>query len=367
MNPYPHSSIECNGRRVEINNIINRNAPTYHKFEESLFEFIRAWLTGVDEFTLTTSGSTGAPKNILLTRQQMTMSALLTSQALGLHASQTALICLNPEYIAGKMMIVRSLITGLSIIAVNPASNPLSHVAKFIDFVAMVPLQVHDLLHIGDHEVFNRLGTVIIGGGVIDAHDVGMLKHLSSKFYATYGMTETISHVALRQLNGQGASDHYHALPGILFSLDSRGCLVIHWPALGDPIVTNDLVHLEGNVRFIWLGRWDNVINTGGRKIIPEKLEATIAGSLFSAGIHARFFVSGIPDARLGSKLVMVIEGNSIDQNDNPLREILKLSLQSFEVPKTFLTCRRFKETQTGKINRIETLKLAIAESHSPD
>src|SRR6187402_1358303 len=141
MYSYPHSSLECNGRRVEINDIIARNAPTYHKFEEVLFEFIRDWLTGVDEFLLTTSGSTGPPKNIVVTRQQMTMSARLTSQALDLHSGQTALICLNPEFIAGKMMVVRSLVTGLSIIAVNPTSNPLSQVSQYVDFAAMVPLQ----------------------------------------------------------------------------------------------------------------------------------------------------------------------------------------------------------------------------------
>ncbi|HTF20325.1 MAG TPA: AMP-binding protein, partial [Chryseolinea sp.] len=304
MDSYPYKSIVCNGRPVSIDDIINRKAPATTAFEEALFGFMRQWLSDVDEFLLTTSGSTGTPKSIVVTRGQMIASAQLTSKALHLKQGQTALICLNPEYIAGKMMIVRSLVTGLTIIAVNPASNPLRQVAQHVDFAAMVPLQVHELLHAGSRDAFQQLSTVIIGGGAIDAQDLTLLQDLPCRFYATYGMTETVSHVALRQLNGDGASEYYLALPGINFSLDARGCLIIHWPDLGDAIVTNDLVQLEDDGRFIWLGRWDNLINSGGIKIIPEKLEATIANVLRNAGHHARFFVSSVPDARLGRKVV---------------------------------------------------------------
>lgn len=367
MHAYPHSSIGCNARPVLIDDIISNEAQSTNEFESMLFGFIREWLSGVNDFQLTTSGSTGPPKTIIVTRQQMTASALLTSQALGLREGQAALICLHPKYIAGKMMIVRSLVTGLKIIAVNPSSNPLAEVTQPIDFAAMVPLQVHDLLREGGGNAFDKLATVIVGGGAIDAQDIELLKDLPCRFFATYGMTETVSHVALRQINGKGASAHYLALPGIRFSLDERGCLVISWPVLGDAVVTNDLVQLVDDVRFIWLGRWDNAINSGGKKIIPEILEATISGILQNAGVLPRFFISAVPDARLGSKMIMVIESNTIDHDNSKLWTILKSSLQQYEIPKELIVCHSFVETQTGKINRIATLELAISNNHSSE
>lgn len=178
-------------------------------------------------------------------------------------------------------------------------------------------------------------------------------------------MTETVSHVALRQLNGKDASPYYKAIPGVRFSLDQRSCLVVHWAASGDPIVTNDLVDLIEGDAFIWLGRWDNVINSGGIKILPERLEDAITNLLQQAGYHVRFFVASLPDARLGSKLVIVVEDPYMDLNHDELRAILKASLQPHEIPKDFFSCRRFLETQTGKINRNSSLELAIQDNNS--
>ncbi|MGC3946662.1 MAG: AMP-binding protein [Chryseolinea sp.] len=336
------------------------------KFEEALFAFIRAWFTGVEHFSLTTSGSTGAPKRIAISRAQMMESARLTVQALQLTAGQTALICLSPEFIAGKMMIVRCLVADLRIVAVDPSSHPLHSIEQRIDFTAMVPLQVHDLLSIHHHS-FANIGTVIIGGGAVAPEDIQMIQRLSCRFYATYGMTETVSHVALRRLNGAGASQHYSALPGITFARDDRNCLVIHWPIFGASIVTNDLVELLDREKFIWLGRWDNVINSGGRKILPETLEIRIGDVMKNAGYGDRFFIAGIPDVRLGTKMVLILESDDSDQNYSSLITLLKSSLQSFEVPKAILTCFPFIETQTGKINRNTTLELAISNTHSTD
>jgi O-succinylbenzoic acid--CoA ligase len=264
------------------------------------------------------------------------------------------------------MMIVRSLVTGLEIVAVDPSSKPMENVTQRIDFAAMVPLQVHDLLHDGG-SAFQNVHTLIIGGGRIADDDIRRIKDLRCRFFATYGMTETVSHVALQQLNDVDASPYFKALPGITFSLDARGCLTIHWPAFGGPIVTNDLVELVNNETFTWLGRWDNVINSGGRKIIPENLETAIAMALGQAGYNVRFFISSVPDARLGNKVIIVIEGDHTDHICSNLRTVLQSSLQSFEVPKEFFACPAFVETQTGKINRRATLALAISRNHSSD
>jgi O-succinylbenzoic acid--CoA ligase len=359
MHTYPFANITCNHRSIAIDDIVRSVALSNDAFEASLFTFIRQWLNGTDEFKLTTSGSTGVPKAITLPRQRMISSALMTSRVLNLKKGDRALLCLNPEFIAGKMMIVRSLEAGMSLVAVSPSSHPMKQVDGSIDFAAMVPLQVHDMLH-EDPSAFNRLGRLIIGGGAIDAQDIQLLGSVPTQCFATYGMTETVSHVALRQLNGEGASRYYKAMPGVRFSLDQRSCLVIEWDALGDPVITNDLVELLGDDAFTWLGRWDNVINSGGIKILPERLEASISELMQQAGHHVRFFLTSVPDARLGSKLVMVLEDPYMETNHNELRTLLKVSLQSHEIPKEIISCRRFQETETGKINRNSSLELAI-------
>lgn len=366
MSTYSYETILCNGRTVLIDDIIGNKAVPDSKFEEALFTFMREWIGGAVSFALHTSGSTGAPKRISAKREQMITSASLTAQALQLRNGQTALICLSPEFIAGKMMIVRSLVSGLRIVAVEPSASPLQHIDQRIDFAAMVPLQVHDLLHVHQH-TFADIGTVIIGGGTISDEDVELLQPLPCRFYATYGMTETVSHVALRRLNGENSARHFTALPGITFHLDDRGCLVIHWPVFGHDVVTNDLVELLDIENFIWLGRWDNVINSGGRKILPEILEARIAKILKDTEHEARIIVAGIPDVRLGTKLVLVIERLHSEQNNRMLLDTLKSSLQSFEVPKVVLSYFPFVETHSGKINRSATLELAISDARSTD
>lgn len=363
---YPYSTILCNGRPVAIDDVVNSRPKATSKFEESLFSFIREWLSGVEQFSLTTSGSTGPPKTILGERRQMMASAKLTAEVLHLEEGQTALICLSPEYIAGKMMVVRCIESGLKIVAVEPSSNPLEKISEHIDFTAMVPLQVHEVLH-NHGPLLSNVGTIIVGGGAIDAKDLPLLRSQPCRFYATYGMTETLSHVALRRLNGGDADPYYTALPGITFSTDDRGCLVIDWPAFGNTFVTNDLVEIIDSLRFIWLGRWDNVINTGGIKILPEMLEKKIAGVLAGTPYNERFFIAGVPDRRLGTKLALVIESNHSIQMYNTLLDTLKSSLQGYEVPKVVLRHFPFIETQTGKVDRTATLKRAISDFHSTD
>src|SRR5690349_4001724 len=271
---YTYSSIWINGRNVLVNSILDESEKGQNDFEHDTFTFIREWLTGKASFEIETSGSTGPPKKITITRSQMIASAMITQQATNLEPDYTALLCLSPQFIAGKMMIVRSLVIGMKILAVTPAAKVLDKIPPSIqiDFAAFVPYQVYDIIRSDNANRLNQFKVILIGGAALDTETHTSLKPLKGSFYATYGMTETISHVALQLLNGPHSSEEFELLPTIIGQVDERGCLIIEAPYLAEKVVTNDLVKLSGK-RFKWLGRWDNIINTGGKKIIPEILE----------------------------------------------------------------------------------------------
>ena len=239
-------------------------------------------------------------------------------------------------------MVVRALELGLDLKVVEPSSNPLNGIKEIIDFSAMVPFQLENSLN-----QLNKIKTLIIGGGQVSPKLVEKLQIESTQVYETYGMTETLTHVAIKPLNGPNISDLFRALDGIHFEKDDRGCLAIHASALNPvPIVTNDLVELIDENSFRWLGRFDNVINSGGVKIIPELVEA----KLLSIIPNNRFFINGESDESLGEKVVLVVEGNVI--------EISFDSLEKFEKPKEIYFISEFLETESGKIRRGETLKI---------
>src|SRR5260221_617468 len=246
------------------------------EFEKSILAFCRDWLQGNDYFILSTSGSTGVPKQITLRGEQMEASARLTSAALGLQSGYNALLCLDTRYIAGQMMLVRSLIAGMNIVAVEPSSNPFETIRPDlrIDFAAIVPYQLQNILDSASGKnTLNKLKAVLVGGAPVSTKVKALLHPLQCPVYSSYGMTETISHIALQALNGPAAKDYFEVLPGISIERDARGCLTIAADYLGkDKIITNDLVEILGQRHFLWLGRWDRVINTSGVKVIPEKI-----------------------------------------------------------------------------------------------
>jgi O-succinylbenzoic acid--CoA ligase len=228
----------------------------------------------------------------------------------------------------------------LDLKVVEPSSNPLKNIDETIDFAAMVPLQLVNSLNDLD-----QVKTLIVGGGRVNLKLVEKLQNVSTQVYETYGMTETLTHVAIKPLNGPDKSNIFSALDGIRFDLDSRECLVIHATALNpEPIITNDLVDLINENSFRWLGRYDNVINSGGVKIIPEVVEAKLASVI----LNRRFFITGVADESLGEKVVLVVEGKKID--------ISRDSLDKFEEPKEIYFIPKFVETESGKVNRGETL-----------
>lgn len=318
-------------------------------FEKEIGDFLLDWLSPDSELTVRTSGSTGIPIGVALKKQHMVNSAKVTGEYFGLEPGDRVLLCLSTGYIAGKMMLVRAMVLGLEIDFVAPTSGPLDGVTESYKFCAMVPLQLESSIN-----RLNQIETVIVGGAPVSSQLRNLIKLSSTKVFETYGMTETITHVAVRPLNYTDTrSDHYafEILPDISISQDDRKCLVINAPNISDePVVTNDIVELISEKEFLWLGRYDNVINSGGIKLIPEHIERKL-----SSLIKSRFFVSALPDEKLGQKLVLVVEGEEIEG----LQElILKADLKKFELPKEIYYVPAFKNTTNGKIVREKSLSM---------
>lgn len=326
-------------------------------FEQSTLQFCVDWKSGNQEFTVTTSGSTSKPRPIVIHRSQMIRSAHHTAAALRLTRSMTALVCLDTKYIAGMMMLVRGIELGMNVIAVNPTANPFAQLNGNVDFTALTPYQLQTILDSSAKEHLNELQSIIIGGAPLSSDTIKKLSDLKSDCYATYGMTETVSHIALQKLNGLYSSTNFKALPGVSLSLDDRECLVIEADFVENgKVITNDIVSLHSKDEFTWVGRWDNVINSGGIKIHPEQIEQAITQVFASLHLNNRFFIGAIPDSLLGQKMILVIEGE--DQNSFQLaREQLKLRLDPYKNPKEWIFVEAFAETETGKINRTETMK----------
>lgn len=309
-------------------------------------DFLTEWLQEEPNIRLTTSGSTGTPKPIYLQKKHMLASAEATAHYFNLKAKTTALLCMPAKFVAGKMMLVRAMQMGWEINYVKPSQNPLTANNTY-DFVAMTPYQVHHSI-----KDLHKTKTVLIGGGAVDADLYKQLQMLNTNAFASYGMTETCSHIALRPINGPHATATYKATQNVKFSVDSRECLVIDAPNVHDGIlITNDIIDLKSATTFVWKGRYDSVINSGGLKIHPEMLEQKLASF-----ISVPFFIGSTPDAILENKVVLLIESKEAIS-----KEILQkafASLDKYEQPKEVFYLPSFLWTDTGKIKRKATLEL---------
>jgi len=343
-----------NGKRNTLFEIKNGVA------ESSATRFCKEWLNGKVDFLLQTSGSTGTPKQIRVTREQLKASARITAHYLQLKPEQTALVCLDTSFIAGLMMLVRAIEVGMNIIVTPPEANPLQSINPEIpvDFTAFVPYQIEAILKSPQREKLNSISNVIIGGAPLAQHTKLILQTFNNKIYATYGMTETLTHIALQRLSGS-VEDTFHVLPGFSIEKDERDCLVIQAAHLGNkPIITNDLVELVGKDLFKWLGRIDGVINSGGIKIIPETIEAKVASLFEELEIPNRFFIVGLPHAQLGESVILMVEGTITNELTESLKQKLNQTLSRYEIPKSIFIVDKFIETRSGKINRPETILL---------
>lgn len=355
-----HPKFKLNGEGFERNRLLNlatRYANEGESYEYEIGTFLLDWLNNEDFVEVKTSGSTGVPKQIKVKKQAMVNSAKSTGRFFDLPAETTALLCLPVNYIAGKMMLVRAIVLGWNLDTPPPKSNPLDHIYKRYDFCAMTPFQLDNSL-----SRMHLIKKLIVGGGVLSFHIQNLVQGIETKIYETYGMTETVSHIAARRINGKKEKTWpipFKVFQKIGISVDTRDCLVINAPYISEkPIVTNDIVELITYRKFILKGRIDNVINSGGIKIHPEEIEKKLEKILFR-----RFFITSLPDDSLGEKIVLFLEAEFSEDTLKILQEKINTIgiLHKYEIPKKIYFVEKFEETHSGKINRMNTLKAKMS------
>ncbi|MDD7887651.1 AMP-binding protein [Flavivirga sp. 57AJ16] len=323
-------------------------------YEVLIGEFLLDWLDHNNYMVINTSGSTGKPKPISIKKQAMVNSAIATGDFFNLKPGNRALHCLPSNFIAGRMMLVRAVVLGLELDLTAPTLQPNLNPKTPYDFCAMIPSQLQNSLANCHH-----IKTIIVGGAPVSNVLKHKVKNLNTNIYETYGMTETVTHIAVKKINNlpslsgdtsmPSVESHFRTLPNVFISQDERGCLIIDAPKLSKgKIITNDMVKCFSKSAFEWLGRYDNVINSGGLKLFPEKIEAKLQDK-----INGRFFVASSVHEALGEQLILIIESDS-----NTLNESVFVGLDKFEKPKNVYAVERFVETPSGKIQRKKTMEL---------
>lgn len=335
---------------IDFNNL-NINQLSFHsEFEKKVKNFLNEWSSEEETVKVQTSGSTGVPKIFGIEKNKMRNSAVMTCNFLGLKEGDTALLCLPVEYISGKMMVVRSMERKLKLIVSEPSLHPVDNLDQEIDFCAMTPLQVENSL-----DKLYLIKNLIIGGAAVSESLKNKILQMklkrSNRIFETYGMSETLSHIGLKQLMPE-PEEYFTVFENVSVSLDERGCLTIFAPNVNaEVLVTNDLVEIKNDKQFKFLGRIDNVINSGGAKIFPEVLEALVKKEIPNEVVFA-----GMPDESLGQKLIMIIEGNKSDEVSEKISAIP--FEKNFHRPKEIIFVDSIPRTPNGKVNRLELYKM---------
>ena len=325
-------------------------------FQASLADFLAEWFDDSTTVLVHTSGSTGTPKPLRVEKQRMMQSAMLTVRFLGLKQGDTALLCMPLKYIAGKMVVVRALVAGLNLLPVAPCGHPLAEINAAPEFAAMIPMQVYNSLQVpAEKECLQQVRHLIIGGGAIDSTLATELASFPHAVWSTYGMTETLSHIALRRLNGPDASDWYTPFQGVKVSLSPENTLTIEAPAVcAEKLTTNDICEFNAQGQFHILGRKDNTINTGGVKVQIEQVENALKTAL-----PIPFMVTAVPDPKFGECIVLLLE--SEEQTDvPPLLAQAYNQLPVYWRPKQTFFVQHLPQTETGKPDRATARKVAL-------
>ena len=323
----------------------------------TLDEFVSDWQSDSPTLLVHTSGSTGKPKPMLVEKRRMEASARITCGFLGLRAGDTALLCMPLDFIAGKMVVVRSLVWGLQLVAVEPSGHPLKGLTESPTFAAMVPMQVYNSLKVEEERRLLRgITHLIIGGGAVNSDMAEELRGFPNAVWSTYGMTETLSHIALRRLSGAEASEWYEPFDGVGVTTNADGCLVIDAPAVcAQPLVTNDIAEVAPDGRrFRIRGRRDNVVCSGGLKLQIEEMEARLQPHL-----NVPYMISKRPDDKFGEAVVLL----AVTDDMESVREVCRKHMPRYEQPRYFLAVGELPMTPTGKPARAEAMKLCAAMS----
>lgn len=321
----------------------------------TLDEFVSDWQSDSPTLLVHTSGSTGKPKPMLVEKRRMEASARITCGFLGLRAGDTALLCMPLDFIAGKMVVVRSLVWGLRLMAVEPSGHPLKGLTESPTFAAMVPMQVYNSLKVEEERRLLRdIKHLIIGGGAVNSDMAEELRGFPNAVWSTYGMTETLSHIALRRLSGAEASEWYEPFDGVGVTTSADGCLVIDAPAVcAQPLVTNDIAEIAPDGRrFRIRGRRDNVVCSGGLKLQIEEMEARLQPHL-----NVPYMISKRPDDKFGEAVVLL----AVTDDMESVCEVCRKHMPRYEQPRYFLAVSALPMTSTGKPARAEAMKLCAA------
>ena len=347
----------------------------------TLEDFLSEWNNDSDRVLVHTSGSTGKPKPMMVEKKRMLNSARITCDFLGLKPGDSALLCMSLDYIAGKMVVVRSIERHLHLISVSPSGHPLKDINEEITFAAMVPMQVYNTLQVPEErERLTHIRHLIIGGGAIDASLEKELRSLPGNIaiWSTYGMTETLSHIALRRINGDEASEWYQPFDSVKISQTDEGCLVIDAPLVcAETLVTNDIVEIEPYIynkvekhdkeekhdkveklRFRIKGRKDNVICSGGIKIQIEEVEA-----LLKPHLEKPFMLAKKKDEKFGEIAVLLTEDEDLKKVEATIRRLLsgksddsnkssESKSHKYWIPREFRYVEHLPLTETGKPKR---------------
>ena len=353
-----NQGIRLNGtfyRSTQLDDFIHTAISKEDKiFYKEVVGFLQEWFDKSDVVWVHTSGSTGTPKQLQVKKEHMRNSARATCDFMKLKADDEILLCMPVKYIAGKMMLVRAAVANLSVWVVTPSGRPLKSFSKVVDFAAMVPLQIFNTLQVESEKIrLQRIKHLLIGGGSIDEAMATELLQFPHGVYSSYGMTETVSHIAIRELSGVEASEWYYPFPSVKLSQTDQGALIIDAPLVSDSqLITNDVIEFNSDGGFRILGRLDNIINTGGVKIQAEKVEQKIENL-----IDCPYVVTSRRDAKLGEAVTLLIESNLCDVSQ--LKEALKERLTSYELPKDIFLVETLPLTDTQKIKRVDCKQLA--------
>ncbi len=336
---------------IDFKNLNLNELKSQNSFEEKILSFIKEWFSSSPSVKVQTSGSTGTPKIFEVEKSKMLNSARMTCDFIGLKEADSALICLPIEYISGKMMVVRSIERKLNLYVKEPSTKPLGNLSEIITFCAMTPLQVENSLD----KIYLIKNLIIGGASVSNSLKVKIsqtLKHFnpSTKVYETYGMSETLSHIALKEIYPK-EEEYFTTFDSVEISQDERNCLKIYAPQLNSEVLqTNDIVELKNHKQFKFLGRADNIINSGGAKIYPEEIE-----NLVKREIPNEVVAIGIPDEKLGQKLFLIVESK---ESEDLKSQILNIQFpKSFQKPKGIIFVDKIPRTHNGKVNRLELIK----------
>ncbi len=318
-------------------------------FENAIKQFLETWKSDA-AFSFRSSGTTGIPKTFTFSKSSLVASANATINALGLKPEQEhVLMCLSPSFVGGAMMIARALVLNCSCTLIPPSSEILDQIAHHhpYTFASFVPLQLHNIQLNADK--YRQFKNVLVGGSSLPKSVEEQLSIFPNRTYHTYGMTETLSHVALRQI---GKEQGYKAILPYSITLNNHSCIVIAGGFLIEPVQTNDFGKWLDYERFFVIGRTDFVINSGGIKIHPEELEGVMQE--WDASGNTELAIGKLSHPNLGEECVLLVSSSFDENRFKKLIEFLKVKGYHYEIPKRYFILNGFPRNDNGKLDRIK-------------